>query len=527
MTEASWTSTWAPLRIAAFRAMWIAVLVSNIGTWMQTVGAQWLLVHLPHAPLLVSLVQVADMLPDVALAFVGGVLADTLDRRVLLIVTQAFLAVTGIVLTLLTLAGQMPAALLLTFTFLLGFSSVISNPAYQSLVPELVPRNQIRSATALSSLSINIARAIGPALAGLLIARAGVAAVFALNAASYIVFGLVVLAWRPAEGARPQGEPFVSALRAGGRFVRYARRARRLFVRAALFLFPASVLWALLPLIATERLHQGSDGYGILLAALGVGAIGGAVLLPNMRARWSINQLTFIASTVYAAALAGVVVATNIFITIPLLLLAGIAWVAILAEINATLQLFLPAWVRARGLSVYQMVLFGSQGAGALVWGVVAEPIGLIATFLAAAAILFASAATIWYWPFEEMTNLDRTLAPPWPEPHLVIDADATKGPVVVSTTYTVSAAHEKQFLRAMERLRRARLRTGASRWGLYRDGETPHRFVELFLVPSWEEHMRQHRERWTGDDQTIQDHVDVFSDPPAVTQHLLGAELH
>jgi MFS family permease len=506
--------------------MWIAVLVSNIGTWMQTVGAQWLLVHLPHAPLLVSLVQVADMLPDVALAFVGGVLADTLDRRMLLIVTQALLAITGAMLTVLTIAGQLPAALLLTFTFLLGFSSVISNPAYQSLVPELVPREQIRSASALSSLSINIARVIGPALAGLLIARVGVAAVFALNAASYVVFGLVVLAWRPPEGARAQGEPFVSALRAGGRFVRYSRRVRRLFVRAGLFLFPASVLWALLPLVATERLQQGSSGYGVLLAALGVGAIGGAVLLPTFRARWSINRLTFIASTVYGVALAAVVVATSVFITIPLLVLAGVAWVAILAEVNATLQLFLPGWVRARGLSVYQMVVFGSQGAGALLWGVVAEPIGLIATFIVAAAILLAGAGTIRFWPFDEMSNLDRSLVTRWPEPQLAVDPDAAEGAVVVSTTYTVSPKHEKQFLHAMERLRRARLRTGASRWGLYRDGEAPRKFVELFLVPSWDEHMRQHRERWTGDDQTIQDNVNVFSDPPPVTQHLLGAEL-
>jgi MFS family permease len=286
------------------------------------------------------------------------------------------------------------------------------------------------------------------------------------------------------------------------------------------------VLWALLPLIATDRLHQGSDGYGVLLAALGVGAIGGALVLPNLRARWSINRLTFIASVVYGAALVGVVAATSIFIAVPLLVLAGIAWVAILAEVNATLQLFLPAWVRARGLSVYQMVLFGSQGAGALLWGLVAEPLGLIATFLAAAGLLFVSAATIRFWPFDEMANLDRSLATRWPEPHLVIDAGASEGPVVVSTTYTVSAEHEKQFLHAMERLRRARLRTGASRWGIYRDGETPHRFVELFLVPSWEEHLRQHRERWTGDDQTIQDNVIAFADSPPVTQHLLGAEV-
>jgi MFS family permease len=527
VSEATWASTWSPLKIAAFRAMWIAVLVSNVGTWMQTVGAQWLLVHLPHAALLVSLVQVADMLPDVALAFVGGVLADTMDRRKLLIGTQAFLAVTAIALTVLTVAGQMPAVLLLTFTFILGFSSVISNPAYQSLVPELVPRNQIRSASALSSLSINIARVVGPAIAGLLIARAGVAGVFALNAISYIVFGLVVLAWRPPAGnGRSRPEPFLSALRAGGRYVRYSLTVRRVLVRATLFLFPASALWALLPLVATERLHQGSSGYGVLLASLGVGAVIGAFTLPKLRARWSINGLTVIASAVYAVALVGVIAVTNLLFAIPLLVLAGIAWVVILSEVNANLQLFLPGWVRARGLSVYQMVLFGSQGAGALLWGLFAEPFGLVATFVVAALVLVAGAATIRVLPFRDTSGMDLRLVTPWPEPHLAVDPEETEGPVVVSTTYTVSPENETEFLKVMAKLRRARLRTGASRWGLYRDGEAPRRFIELFLVPSWEEHMRQHQERLTGRDHAHHEAAASFSHPPPKTEHLLGVEV-
>jgi MFS family permease len=526
VAEARWASTWSPLKIAAFRAMWIAVLVSNVGTWMQTVGAQWLLVHLPHAAILVALVQVADMLPDVALAFVGGVLADTMDRRRLLIGTQAFLAIAAIALTLLTLAGQMPAPLLLTFTFILGFSSVISNPAYQSLVPELVPRDQIRAASALSSLSINMARVVGPAIAGLLIARVGVAAVFALNAASYIVFGLVVLAWRPAGSARSNAEPFISAMRSGGRFIRHSRTVRRLFVRATLFLFPASVLWALLPLIAIQKLHQGPDGYGILLGSLGAGAVAGALILPKLRALWSINGLTFIASALYAAALVGLVAVPSLLVAIPLLVLAGIAWVAILSEVNAYLQLYLPSWVRARGLSVYQMVLFGSQGAGALLWGLFAEPFGLVTTFLTAAAVLLAGAATIRALPFRDTSWMDRSLVTPWPEPHLVVDQEQTEGPVVVSMTFTVSPENETPFFEAMAKLRRARLRTGASRWGLYRDGEVPRRFVELFLVPSWEEHMRQHRERLTGTDQVLQDRAAAFSDPPPTTEHLLGVEV-
>src|ERR1700674_5463202 len=299
-------STWAPLRIGVFRALWLAVLVSNVATWMQTVGAQWLLVSQPHAPILVALVQTADYLPDVAFGLVGGVLADTFDRRRLLMAIQGFLVVVGAALAALTFAGQMPPALLLTFTFLIGCASVVTVPAYQALVPDLVPRAQLQSASALSSISINLARAAGPAVAGVVIARAGVGAVFALNTAMYLLFLVVLLAWRPpASGTSKSRERFIAALRAGGRYVRYAPVVRRILLRSALFLVPASALWSLLPLIASGRLALGADAYGLLLGALGVGAIAGVVILPRARARLSINALLAASGIVYAVALAG------------------------------------------------------------------------------------------------------------------------------------------------------------------------------------------------------------------------------
>src|SRR5437660_5051644 len=280
-TSSRTVSTWAPLRIGIFRALWLAVLVSNIGTWVQTVGCQWLLVNQPHASILVSLVQTADMLPDVLFAYVGGVIADTFDRRWLLIIVQGCLVITGLVLTVLTFVGQMPPALLLTLTFVLGAGSAFSVPAYQALIPDLVPRSQLNSASALGSINVNLARAIGPAIAGVLITRAGVGAVFALNTATFLVFGLVVAAWRPPAGTTARfPERFISALRAGGRYVRYAPVVRRILVRSALFLVPASALWALLPLVANEQLGLGANGYGLLLGALGVGAVAGAFALP-------------------------------------------------------------------------------------------------------------------------------------------------------------------------------------------------------------------------------------------------------
>jgi MFS family permease len=344
-------STWAPLGVGIFRALWLADLVSNIGTWMQTVGAQWLLVHQPHASILVALVQTADMLPDVLFAYVGGVLADTFDRRWLLIIVQGCLVITGLALTLLTIAGQMPPALLLTLTFVLGAGSAFSVPAYQALIPDLIPRPELPSASALSSININLGRAVGP------------------------------------------------ALRAGERYVRYAPVVRRMLIRSVLFLVPASALWALLPLVASQRLGLGANGYGLLLGALGVGAVAGAFTLPRLRARLSTNALLLAASIIYAAALVALVLVPNAAVILVILLPTGIAWIAVLSSMNAAMQLFLPAWVRARGLSVYQMVLFGAQAAGAVIWGLIAEPVGLVATFLIAAAVMAAGIATIRLWP--------------------------------------------------------------------------------------------------------------------------------
>jgi MFS family permease len=520
-------SIWAPLRVGIFRALWLAVLVSNIGSWMQTVGAQWLLVHQPHASLLVALVQTADTLPDVLFAYVGGVLADTFDRRRLLMVVQGCLVITGLALTILTIAGQMPPALLLTLTFVLGAGSAFSVPAYQALIPDLIPRPELSSASALGSININLARAVGPAIAGVLIAQVGVGAVFALNTATFLVFGLVVAAWHPRAGTTSQfPERFVSALRAGGRYVRFAPVVRRILVRSALFLVPASALWALLPLVASQRLGLGANGYGLLLGALGVGAIAGAFTLPRLRAKLSSNILLLAASLIYALALIGLVLVPNAAVILIILVPTGVAWIAVLSNMNTAMQLFLPAWVRARGLSVYQMVLFGAQAAGAVLWGVIAGPVGLIATFLIAAAAMVAGAATIRLWPLFDTSGMDRSLAVYWPEPHLLIEPDPRAGPVLVTTTYTVAPENEQPFLQAMSWVRGSRLRTGATEWGLYRDGERAQRFVEFFVVPSWEEHLRQHHERLTDFDRQHQEQAAALSDPPPQTTHLLAADV-
>jgi len=518
------TSTWAPLRFAVFRWLWLASLVSNVGTWMQTVGAQWILVHAAHAAILVSLVQTADMLPAVLFGIVGGVLADTLDRRRLLMAVQGGLVVATSGLAAVTIAGRISPELLLMFTFVIGTGSVLVTPAYQSLVPELVPRDQIPAAAQLSSISVNIARAIGPAAAGILIAHIGVGAVFALDAATFLFYGVVAALWHPSVETTPQiPERFVSALRAGGRYVRYAPVVRRILFRAALFLVPASVLWALLPIVASRSLRLGPSGYGLLLGALGVGAVAGALVLSRLRSRISTSPLIALIGVVYGAVLVAVILVHSTIVVVLLLVPAGMAWVAMLATVNTLLQLFLPRWVRARGLSVYQMVLFGAQGLGAAVWGLVADAFGVTPTFLVAAGLMVVGAASLRVWPLVDASGMDRrTLVRP--DPVVALDTDAETGPIVVRTTYSIPPGREAEFVRAMGHVRRSRLRTGATQWGLFRNGEEPDVFEEIFVVTSWDEHLRQHRERLTGTDRAYEDAAKALSETPPRTWHLLPA---
>ncbi len=519
-------SAWGPLRSGSFRALWLAALVGLTGVWFQTVGAQWLLVSQPHASILVSLVQVATTLPYVLFGLVAGVLADTLDRRLILITVQATAAGLGAVLAALTFAQLMPPALLLLLVFMLGTGAALGTPAYQSLVPELVPRDEIPAASALNSISINVARALGPAIAGVLVATAGVGTTFTVAAATALCYAVVVALWRPTNTERPRPERFVPALRAGSRYVRNAPVVRRILLRAALFLVPASSLFALLPLIASHRLGLGSGGYGLLLATLGLGAIAGALVLPRVRTRLSINTLVTLASGSYALVLAAVALLHDAVPVLLLLIPAGVAWVVVLSTLNASLQLFLPAWVRGRSLAAYTIVLFGSQALGALVFGALAGLLGLVQALLIAAGSAAVAAASIRIWPFLETSGMNRSTVVYWPEPQLASDLDPDGRTITVTVSYRVPTANQPPFVEAMARVRGSRLRTGAVSWALYRDGEHDDTFVELFVVPSWEEHLRQHHERLTGTDRAYQQHATALSEGEPVVAHLVDVDV-
>jgi MFS family permease len=518
-------SAWAPLRVAAYRNLWLALLAVNVGTWMQTVGAQWLLVHEANAATLVAMVQTASLLPVLLLALPAGALADTFDRRRLLIAVQCFLLAVGLALTVLTATGRMPPALLLTLTFALGVGQALTLPAWAATIPELVPRSQLHSASALGSVSVNLARAVGPAVAGVLIAQAGAAVVFALNTATFVIFVVTLLRWRPQDRRGPEvPERFTAALRAGGRFVRHSPVVRRLLLRAALFVVPGSALWALLPVVASRRLGLASSGYGLLLAAIGLGAIAGVLVLPRVRMTISASQLLLVAGVLYGGVLLVIALVRAPVIVAAALVPAGMAWMTALSSVNAAMQLFVPVWVRARGLAVYQVVFAGGQAIGALAWGAFAEATSLVTAYLVAAALMILGAVSVRFWPLHDIATLNRDPAVYWPEPHLTLEPDPGTGPVLVTVKYTLRPEREADFVAAMQAVRRSRQSTGAIRWGLFREGEAAHRFVEVYQVASWDEHLRQHGGRLTGADRAAEQRAWALADGEPEVSHLFPA---
>jgi quinol monooxygenase YgiN len=370
---------------------------------------------------------------------------------------------------------------------------------------------------------VNLARAAGPALAGLVIAVWGVPVVFGLNAFSVVFLAVALLFWRrtPAESEAPR-ERFVPALRAGGRYVWHEPVIRRILLRVMLFITPGMALWALLPLVASQRLGLGAAGYGALFGALGAGAIVAALVLGRLRNHLSTNGLLSIAGVLFAAAMVVVVLVPSFWAAMVVLVFAGLAWTAVISTLNAELQLFLPVWVRARGLAIYMVNFTGSMTVGALIWGLVAEGLGLQLTFFIAAGVMLVGVILGFFRRVPETGHLDREPAIYWGEPRLAFDPEPNAGAVLVTVEYAVAPERETAFLEAMDRLRRSRLQTGATRWELYRDGDRPDRFVELFSVPSWVEHQRQHEGRLTVTDQGVEEAALAFSDPPPRAEHLL-----
>src|SRR5215471_19160 len=376
--SSSFFSSFAPLRAPIFRALWIATIVSNLGTWMQDVGESWLMVSLTKSPILVALVETAGSLPVVLLALPAGAFADLIDRRKLLLVTQVWMMVSAAVMSALTFAGVMTPGLLLSMTFTLGLGAAINSPAWQAIVPELVPKRELPEAVTLSSVAFNVSRAVGPAIGGLIVAAAGSRVVFLLNAASFLAVIIVIYKWeRQTEKQSTPAEHVWGAMRAGIRYTRHAPDVQAVWLRTAVFTFSASALWALLPLQARVNLGLGSFGYGVLLGCLGTGALLGAVLLSRVRAVMSNDLLVVAGSLLFAVATLVLAHSPMVLVTGVAMLLGGVGWIACMSSFNTVAQAVAPAWARGRVLALFTLVLLGGLAAGSAGWGVVASRLGI------------------------------------------------------------------------------------------------------------------------------------------------------
>jgi MFS family permease len=516
---------WTPLRLELFRALWLAALVSNIGTWMQNVAAVWYMTSLTPSPLMVALVQAATSLPVFLVGLPAGAAADIFDRRRLLLWTQGWMLVIAGVLAVLTFVGFMTPSLLLALTFALGLGAAMNAPSWQAITPEVVPRPDLSRAIALNALTVNIGRAVGPALGGFVVAVASPGLVFALNALSFVGVLAVVYRWRRAAATSSvlPAERLFRATRAGLRYARHAPPLAAVLVRTGLFMVCASAFWALLPVIARAELGTTAVGYGVLLACVGLGATIGAVLLPRLRRRLSSDGLTGLATVVFAV----VSVLTASWRWLPglwgVMVIGGLAWIAMMASLNSAAQTTVPSWVRARALGVYLVVFQGGLGLGSALWGAVAERIGTQAALTLAGAALVIGLAAIPRWRL--VGALDLAASVHWPEPYVVTPPEGDSGPVHVQVEYRIDPAQGHEFSAALHELREVRLRDGALAWSVYRDPAEPERYVEIFIVESWVEHLRQH-ERVTTADRAIEERVRHFhraGSPPVVT-HLIAS---
>lgn len=516
-------TSWSPLRRPVYRALWMATLVSHIGTWMQNTASAWLMTSLAPSPLMVSLVQTATTLPLFLLALPAGALADVLDRRRLLLLTQSWMIVAAAALGWLTVADAITPWLLLSFTLMLGIGAAMNAPAWQAIVPELVEMREIPAAVALNSAGFNVARSVGPALGGLVLGLFGAGVAFFINAFSFLGVLTVLFLWRqkPRESALP-AERVISATRTGLRYVRHAPALQAVLIRTAAFIVSASAAMALLPLVAKDILALDSTGYGLLLGFFGLGAVVGAVLLQPIRRGISVDLLVMVGTMGFAGTLTTLALVRNCPAVCVALAVGGAAWLALISSFNSGVQAVVPSWVRGRALSVYMLVIFGGMAGGATLWGAVAVLLGLPRTLLTAAgSLVLAWTLTAAYSLAED--SLDLSPSGHWPSPSPAVEPRPEEGPVVITVEYLIDTGKSEQFVALMRARRNTRMRDGALSWGLYVDASRPERYVESFTVASWLEHLRQHQ-RVTVADRELEKKLYSFhtgKEAPVVTHFL------
>jgi MFS family permease len=513
-------SAWGPVKYPVFRLLWSTWLVANICMWMNDVAAAWLMTSMTTTPLWVALVQSASTLPVFLLGLPSGALADILDRRRYFIMTQFWVAAVATLLCIAVLSGGMTPALLLALTFANGVGLAMRWPVFSAVVPELVPRHELPAALALNGVAMNASRIVGPLVAGALIASAGTAWVFVLNAVLSLISGFVIMRWRREHVPSPLGrERLFSAMRVGLQFVGQSTRLRAVLLRVSLFFLHSTAVLALLPLLA-RGLHGGDAGtFTLLLAAMGAGAIVSAMFLPRLRQLMTRDTLVLLATLLQSLATAVMAFAPNVYIAVPAMLLNGMAWITCANSLSVSAQLALPDWVRARGMSMYQMAIMGASALGAALWGQIATVTSVATGLLVAALSGGVCMLLAQHWVRDLSIEEDLTPSREFKTP--VVHAPPGVGQMVVTIEYLIDPARADAFRALMHESRRSRLRQGALEWQLLRDVNQPSRFIEQIVDESWTEHLRRF-DRVTASDVALRERKLAFhigGGPPLVTR--------
>ncbi len=491
----------APFSSRDFRQLWAGFVVSSLGTMVQSVGAGWLMATIASTDDMVALVQSAATLPIVLFAIVAGAIADSFDRKRVLLVAQVFMMAASLVLTILAFAGLITPSLLLFLTFLVGCGTALHGPAWQASVGDIVPREAIAPAVTLNGMAINMTRSIGPAFGGFIVASAGAGAAFALNAISFAPMIWALARWKPARtaSALPR-EDLPRAILAGLRYVAMSPNLITVILRGFIFGLVAIALLALLPIVARDLLAGGAVTFGLLLAAFGVGAIGGGFANTYLRNHFGSESLVRSAFLGVALSSAMVAISTNTFATCLFLLPAGASWVLALSLFNVVIQMSTPRWVLGRTLSIYQTASFGGMTVGGFIWGMVAEAYSVPIALWGTAAVALAGAAVGLLYMVPAMTSLDLDPLNQFQEPALMLDLQPRSGPIMVLIEYEIDQSNVTQFLEAMVLRRRVRLRDGAQNWSLLRDLENPRLWKEAYHLPTWVEYVRHNQRRTKAD---------------------------
>jgi len=518
--ESERVSALVPFRHGIFRAVWSANLVSNFGGLIQGVGAAWMMTTIATSSYQVALVQASTTLPIMLFALIAGAIADSFNRRKVMLVAQTFMLVVSALLTVFTWFGWMTPWTLLAFTFLIDSGTALNSPSWQASVGDIVPRAKVPAAVALNSMGFNITRSVGPAIGGIIVAAAGAAAAFAANAISYIGLIVVLFRWKPEVPAPTlPREALGAAMGAGLRYVAMSPNIAKVLVRGFAFGFSAGAVLALLPLVARDVVKGDALTYGIMLGAFGVGAVGGALISVRLRQLLSSETMVRAAFAGFALCAFNAAVSHNGWQASAGLLIGGACWVIALSHFNVTVQMSTPRWVVGRVLSIYQTATFGGIALGSWIWGVVADAHGAETALMAAAVAMLAGGAIGLFLPLPQQTALNLDPLNRFKEPMLALDLKPRSGPIAIMIEYIIREEDVAEFLATMAERGRIRRRDGARNWTLARDLENPGIWIEHYHTPTWVEYIR-HNRRATHADAVVGERIRALhsgENPPRV----------